>query len=45
LWLRCPPNASGNLTKKRGLILRNSRELNKFRKPINETRLEALADT
>ena len=37
-----PIDASGKPTKKRGLILRNSIELSKFRKLINEKRLEAL---
>ena len=37
-----PLDASGNPTKKRGLILRNSIELNEFRRLINEAKLEVL---
>jgi hypothetical protein len=37
-----PIDASGNPTKKRGLILRNSTELNEFRRLINEAKLEVL---
>jgi hypothetical protein len=37
-----PTDASGNPTKKRGLILRNSTELKEFRRLVNEAKLEAL---
>jgi hypothetical protein len=37
-----PTDASGNPTKKRGLILRNSTELNEFKRLINEAKLEVL---
>jgi hypothetical protein len=37
-----PTDASGNPTKKRGLILRNSIELNEFRRLINEAKLDVL---
>ena len=37
-----PLDASGNLTKKRGLILRNPTELKEFKRLINEAKLEVL---
>jgi hypothetical protein len=40
-----PTDASGNPTKKRGLILRNSIELKEFKRLINEAKLEVLMST